>query len=134
MNDSIFGYMFVDNKLVPHPIESEIVKYSFKRVVAYTETPPEVLVREVLACAAENNETLTYEEAKQRVTLSAIEEYVTKEIYAVPEWRDHLESKCKLPNNRLVGALMQAQSYVGKIEPLIDAQTWEKVQAAIKAE
>lgn len=134
MNDSIFGYTLVDNKLVPHPIESDIVKYSFERVVAYTENPPEVLVQEVLACAAESNEVLTYEEAKQRVTLSAIEEYVIKEIYAVPKWRDHLEGKRKLPNNRLVGTLKQAQSYVGKIEPLVDAQTWEKVQAVIKAE
>lgn len=68
----------------------------------YTKKSPEVLVQQILSCASEGSEALTYEEAKP---LSAIKEYVVREIYAVPEWRNHLENNSMLSNICLIGTL-----------------------------
>lgn len=131
-----FGYMMDDGKLAPHPIESEVVKYMAERVTTYMENPPDVLVQEVLEEAAAHDEVLTYEEAKSRVSLRAVEALIVDDIYAVPVWRDYLRENYPSDANMIVGSYetsMSKAAPIGSIEPIIDADTWKKAQAVIKA-
>ena len=75
------------------PIQSEIVKYIFEKVNEYSDNPPQILVDEVIESYKETyGEVLSYDEAKEKVSLARIEELVAKEVNE--KWKDYFAS-CK---------------------------------------
>lgn len=87
---NVFGYDYVDGKLVVNDNEAKIIKFTYDKVEEYKANPPEVLVNAVLENARVCGEVITYEEAKGKVSFSAILEYITNELNENEEFRDTL--------------------------------------------
>lgn len=87
----IFGYM---ENGEPHPVESEIVQYIFKKYIAYSENPPEILVQEIINIYKEEyNQNLSYDEAKKMVNGDSIKELILKEVKEI--WKDYFDTEKK---------------------------------------
>lgn len=123
----LLGYDYVDGKLVINDDGSKIVKFIFEKNEEYTKHPPKELVDKVLAIAQEKGKTLTYEEAEARVSYTAILEYIGKEIYEVPEFKetlDKLEETHKA--NVLYGTLRKERNKASiNMTPIISKEIFE---------
>ena len=124
--ENLLGYDYVDGKLVINEDEAKIVKYLYVKLEEYTENPPQELVEHVLERAREDGEELTYEEAKERVTLSAILEYITREMNSNEEFIAILK---KSNPHSLCGQLKNTNS---ACEPIIAKEVWDAAQQKMK--
>ncbi len=124
---SLFGYDHEGGRLVIDQEEAETVKLVFEKVKEYTEHPPRELVETILEITAEKGETLTYEEAEQRVSYSDILVYLAKELNANEEV---VKSLSKRHPEVLVGTFKQENAPTS--EPIIPAQLWYEVQEKMK--
>lgn len=120
--EKLFGYDYVNGKLVISENEAKIVKYVFAKQEEYTENPPKELVDRVLEIARERGEELTYEEAKERVSYSAILEYITREMNLNEEFIKIIK---KEHSQLLTGQFKITDS---TSEPIISKELWDKVQ------
>lgn len=123
---NLLGYDYVDGKLVINEDEAKIVKYLYAKLEEYTENPPQELVERVLVKAREDGEELTYEEAKERVTHSAILEYITREMNSSEEFIAILK---KSNPHSLRGQLKNTNS---TCEPIIAKEIWDEAQQKMK--
>ena len=121
----LFGYENVDGKLVVNEAEAEIVRYVYDKYIEYSENPPAVLIQEVMAECDATGEVLTDEEIKSRAALKVIP-YLTNEVNE------------KWPNFQPVNKVEQVlctqkkQSKATKLEPIVDRDIWEQVNAQLK--
>lgn len=123
--EKLFGYDYVDGKLVVNVEEAKIIRTTFERVIEYTDHPPKVLVDRVIEISLENGESISYEDAEKRVSYSAILEYISKEL------------------NEEFGEMFEKQIYHsisfekgdGNVEhqPIVSKEQWDKVQEKIKS-
>ena len=116
-----------DGETVPHPIESEILKYIFEKHNEYCEHPPQDLVEEVIGLYKSRAEKITYEEAEKKVSLEAIRQRIADEVNE--KWGDYLkgqkaEKLAFVPPSSKVEFKNQTESIIGEEE-------WEKVKAII---
>lgn len=125
----VLGYDQIDGKLVTNTDEAEIVKFIFNKVNEYTEHPPKELVDRVLEIAEENGEVLTYEEAEQRVSYSAILNYIAKEMNANEELVKILKRN---DSHTLKGSLRYSDECAIKSESIITKEMWELAQKKMK--
>lgn len=125
----LLGYDSVDGELVINTDEAEIVKFTFNKVNEYTAHPPKELVDRVLEIAEENGEVLTYEEAEQRVSYSAILNYIAKEMNTNEEFGEIL--KRNTPHT-LTGNLRDCDECALKSEPIVAQEMWELAQKKMK--
>lgn len=119
--EKVFGYDYVDGKLVVNADEAKAVKFVFEKHEEYVENPPKELVDRVLEIALEKGETLSYEEAKERVPYSYILEYIANE--ANTEFADILK-KGKLTQNK--------SDTTVTCEPIVSKELWDKVQSKLR--
>ena len=68
----LFGYKNVDGKATVNNDEAEIVRYIYDKYYEYTNTPPDVLIQEVIVDAEAMGEVLTEKEIKARAALKVI--------------------------------------------------------------
>ena len=74
------------------PIAADIVRYAFEKVDEYSKNPPEFLVNEVIESYKETyDEVLSYDEAKEKVSLAKIERLVAEEVNE--KWKEHFAAK-----------------------------------------
>ena len=73
--------------------ESEIVKYTYDKYIEYSNNPPKELVLAVIEeySNEDGTPTLSYDEAKAKVTDSAIKSYINNEINQ--KWKEYFLSK-----------------------------------------
>ena len=125
--EKVFGYDYVDGKLVANDEEAKIVKFLYDKLAEYTEHPPKELVDGVLEAAQENGEILTYEEAEERVSYSAIMWYINKEIYANAEFKETLD---KLGEPRLM-YVRRSDGKDNNSTPIISKEDWNKMKTEL---
>ena len=123
-----FGYEMRDGKLVPHEIESAIVQYRYEKGIEYSENPPEELVREIIEECELDGETITYEEAKERVTQSRIAHLIWSEIRE--KWKDYFENQSERAN-LYIGRLGEKKHQETESKPIVSREVWEQAQAAM---
>ena len=122
----MLGYDCVDEKLVVNVDEAKVVKFVFEKDKEYTENPPKVLVDRVLEIALEKGESLSYDEAKERVSYSAILEYIAAE--ANTEFSAILKNSPPCQDKPL-----QAKNDTSySCEPIISKEIWDKVQRKLR--
>ena len=129
-SQKVLGYDQVDEKLVINSDEAEIVKFTFNKATEYSEHPPKELVDRVLQIAEENGEVLTYEEAEQRVSYSAILNYIAKEMNANEEFATILKRN---DPHTLKGSLRYSEECELKSEPILQKEMWELAQKKMKS-
>ena len=117
-----FGYDLVNGNLVINEEEAKILKYLYEKQEEYTDNPPKELVDRVLEIARERGEELTYEEAKERVSYSAILEYITREMNLNEEFIKIIK---KEHSQLLTGQFKITDS---TSEPIISKELWDKAQ------
>ena len=118
-----FGYDLVNGELVINEDEAKIVKYMYAKQIEYTENPPKELVDVVLEIAQENGEELTYEEAKERVSYTAILEYIAREMNTNEEFRETLKKIKSYSYPFDNSGIVTTNS-----TPIISKELWDKVQ------
>lgn len=123
-----FGYEMRDGKLVPREIESAIVQYRYEKGIEYSENPPEELVREIIEECELDGETITYEEAKERVTQSRIAHLIWSEIRE--KWEDYFENQSERAN-LYIGRLGEKKHQETESKPIVSREVWEQAQAAM---
>lgn len=107
-NQMPFGYK---ENGEPDPIQSEIVKYSYEKVIEYKDNPPQVLVDEVIESHKETyGEVLSYDEAKEKVSLAQIEKLVAKEINE--KWKDYFASCNKQEDDEELGEWIEGGDWL----------------------
>lgn len=72
------GYDWKDGKLQVNETESKIVKWIYQMVIEYQDNPPDILIRQIIdECEGEE---ISYEEAKERVSLTMVKKYMVAEL------------------------------------------------------
>ena len=76
-----FGYRSDGNNIQIDEIDSTVVKWTFDTLKRYTEHPPKILVQDVIDTAIEEKgKIITYTDAEQLVSYSAIQSYLNYEV------------------------------------------------------
>lgn len=76
-----FGYRYENGKIQSDEIDSTVVKWTFDTLKRYTEHPPKILVQDVIDTAIEEKgKIITYTDAEQLVSYSAIQSYLNYEV------------------------------------------------------
>ena len=127
--EKILGYDEVDGGLVVNADEAEIVKFLYEKIEEYSANPPEVLVDAVIEKARENDEVITYEEAKQLVPFSAILEYINEEMNNNAEFREVIK---KIHPHTLKGTLRTAEGHELIGDQIVAKELWDRAQAKLK--
>jgi len=78
--EKVFGYDFIDGKLVVNEQEAEVVRFVFQKHEEYMEEPPEELVRNVIEEYEADGKEITFEEAKKEVKYDQILDYIAREV------------------------------------------------------
>ncbi len=122
---NLLGYDYVDGKLVINEAEANIAKRVFAKQKEYVDNPPKELVDAVLAIAQEKGEILTYEEAKEKVSYSAILEYMAREFNANTEFIETLNKSKTYPS-------VSEQTGETNSHTIVSKEIWDKAQEKIK--
>ena len=72
-----FGYEWKDGELVINEKDSNIIKWLYEKVLEYTNSPPDFLIKQTIN---NSEEKLSYDDARERVSLSKIYTYVLAEL------------------------------------------------------
>lgn len=78
-----YGYDIIKGKLVINEDESKVVRWIFERYLAYSENPPEELLKTAIKRARSRGvsvQGISFEEAKSLVTDSLVKEYMAEEL------------------------------------------------------
>lgn len=76
-----FGYeQNAEGQWVINDQESKIIKLIFNNYLEYRKHPPKELVDEIIEEVENNHETITYQEAEQKVSFERIDRYIADEI------------------------------------------------------
>ncbi|WP_461614384.1 hypothetical protein [Clostridium sp. Marseille-QA1073] len=73
----LFGYEWKAEELVINEKNASIVRWLYKMALEYMDNPPDFLIKEIMD---NSEEKLSYDEAKERVTLTIVERYITAEL------------------------------------------------------
>ena len=127
-NNIPFGYEMRNGKLVPNETESEIIKYRYEKGIEYNKNPPEELINKIIEEYAEYGETLTREEAQERVTYGRITDWIWAEIRE--KWKDYFAEQTERMK-ACVGRLGENKYQMSESTPIVSREEWEKAQAAM---
>ena len=127
-NNIPFGYEMRNGKLVPNETESEIIKYRYEKGIEYNKNPPEELINKIIEEYAEYGETLTHEEAQERVTYGRITDWIWAEIRE--KWKDYFAEQAERMK-ACVGRLGENKYQTSESTPIVSREEWEKAQAAM---
>ena len=141
-----FGYDKIDGKLVKNEGQAAVVKYTFEKVNEYATNPPQEWIDEIIATAAEMGETITREEAINRVSLGRIYEQVWDELQDNPKFAETIADYNRRNDDkfyeltRVVSPETPVQND-GRLRlikteestPIVSREDWEKAQKAMKA-
>jgi len=76
-SETPFGYEWKDGTLEVNENNADIVKWLYKMTLEYMNNPPDYLIKKIID---NSEEKLSYEEAKERVTLTMVLEYMVTEL------------------------------------------------------
>lgn len=78
---SEYGYDCDTNgNIIVNEQEAKIIQLIFNNYLQYRKHPPKELVDEIIEEAENNHETITYQEAEQKVSFERIDRYIAGEI------------------------------------------------------
>jgi hypothetical protein len=123
--EKLFGYDYVDGKLVVNVEEAKIIRTTFEKVIEYTDHPPKVLVDRVIEISLENGESISYEDAEKRVSYSAILEYISKEL--------NVEFGEMFEKHVYHSISFEKSDENVEHQPIVSKEQWDKVQEKIKS-
>ena len=119
----IFGYTRVNGNLEINESEAEIVRFYFNKTNEYSDNPPKELVLAVVEDYAARGETLSYEEAAEKVSYERILSHVQKEAYA--KFKDFFDSKRR---EQAAFSIKPGTLSGEKHSPVVDPNLWALVQ------
>lgn len=119
----VFGYDVTSQGLLVNEGEAEVVRFVFNKIQEYTDNPPTELIQEVIDEHMSRGEIISENDAAREVPYGRITHFIENEIK--DRWPDQFESMLsKQAHNQAIFQKRDSQ-----VEPIIDREEWEKVQA-----